>query len=107
MIKFDDFQKLDIRIGKITKVEKVENADKLYKLQVDIGDEKRQVIAGIADRFSESDLVDQLFPFVINLEPAKIRGLESQAMILVAEDKQKNLALLKPSKDLKPGSKIV
>ncbi|MFH1749485.1 MAG: hypothetical protein ABH837_01125 [bacterium] len=129
MIKYNDFQKLDIRIGKVTEVLKVENADKLYKLQVDFGKDAsahsvgstsslqvssgqagsghKQVIAGIADKFSESDLRDKLFPFVFNMEPAKIRGLESQAMILVAEDESKNLALLLPSKDIKPGSKIV
>lgn len=111
MIKFEDFQKLDIRIGKVISVEKVEGTDKLYKLEVDFGPSinsgHRQVIAGLADKFSEEELEDQLFPFVINLEPAKIRGLESQAMILAAEDKQKNLALLKPSHDIEPGARIV
>lgn len=107
MIKFEDFQKLDIRIGKVIEVLKVENADKLYKLQVDFGSEKKQVVAGIADKFSEDELKDQLFPFVVNLEPVKIRELDSEAMILVVEDESKNLALLKPTHDLTPGSKIV
>ncbi len=107
MIKYDDFQKMDIRLGKILDVEKVENADKLYKLQVDFISEKRQVVAGIADKFSESELKDKLFPFVFNMELVEIRGVESQAMILVVEDELENLALLMPSKDLKPGSKIV
>ncbi|MFC1656933.1 methionine--tRNA ligase, partial [Patescibacteria group bacterium] len=71
------------------------------------GQEKRQVIAGIADKFSEKDLKNKLFPFVFNMEPAQIRGHESQAMILVAEDESENLALLEPSTDIKPGSKIV
>jgi methionyl-tRNA synthetase len=107
MIKFNDFQKLDIRLGKVSSVEKIESADKLYKLEVDFGQEKRQVIAGIADQIPPEELEKQLFPFVVNLEPVQIRGLESQAMILVAEDENKNLALLYSSKDLKPGSKIV
>ena len=123
MIKYSDFQKLDIRIGKVVEVLKVENTDKLYKLQVDFGSDpltrsdgsgkagsgqvKKQVIAGIADKFSKSDLQNKLFPFVFNMEPTKIRGIESQVMILVAEDELENLALLQPSKDIKPGSKIV
>ena len=112
MIKFADFQKLDIRIGKVLRVEKVEGTDKLYKLEIEFGPsinsgQPLQVIAGLADKFSAKELKDQLFPFVVNLEPAKIRGLESQAMILAVEDENKNLALLKPSCDLKPGSKIV
>ena len=76
MITFDDFQKLDIRIGKIISAEKVPETDKLVKLIFDIGSEERQVIAGIAEYFDDIDiLIGKQMPLIINLEPRKMRGL--------------------------------
>jgi methionyl-tRNA synthetase len=107
VINFEDFQKVDIRIGKVLSVEKVADSNKLYKLVVDFGSKlgERQVVSGLSDRITTKELKDGSFPFVVNIEPAIIMGLESQAMILVAED-GKELGLLRVSKDLTPGSKI-
>ncbi len=89
-ISFEEFNKLDIRICKILSVEKVENADKLYKMQIDTGFDKRTVVSAIAQEFSEEKLKDYYLPFVLNLEPRKIRGIESQAMIILAESTNLN-----------------
>lgn len=80
-ISFEDFEKLDIRICKILSVEKVEKADKLYKMEIDTGIDKRIVVSAIADKIPDNRLLGQLMPFVLNLEPRKIRGIESTAMI--------------------------
>jgi methionine--tRNA ligase beta chain len=104
MIKFNDFKKLDIRIGKILSAEKVENADKLLKLRVDVGEE-RQLIAGIAETYSPEDLVGKEIPVLVNLEPAKIKGVESNGMILAIEVDGKAI-LINPDKEVKPGSKV-
>ncbi len=105
MITFEDFQKLDIRIGKITEAEKVEGADKLLKLQVDIGSEKRQLVAGIAEFFDPANLIGKQIPILVNLEPKALRGIESQGMILVAEAGGE-FALLTPEKEVPPGSRV-
>jgi methionyl-tRNA synthetase len=106
MINFKDFEKIDLRVGKILKVENHPNADKLYKMQVDFGAEKRQVLAGIRQWYKPADLVGKSAVFIVNLEPRKIRGEDSQAMILAAES-GKDVAFISPtSKNIKPGSKI-
>lgn len=104
-INFDDFLKLDIRIAKIVKAEQHPNADKLLKLQVDLGAEQRQVIAGIAEHYSPEDLVGKSVSMVANLKPAKIRGEVSQGMILAAEDGE-SVSPLIPLKSVDPGSKV-
>jgi len=104
-ITFDDFTKLDIRIVKIIKAEKHPNADKLLKLQVDLGVEKRQIIAGIAEHYAPKDLVGKSVSIIANLKPAKIRGEISQGMILAAED-DSTASLLIPLKDVEAGSKV-
>lgn len=106
MINFKDFEKIDLRVGKILKVENHPNADKLYKMQVDFGAERRQVLAGIKQWYKPAELVGKSAVFIVNLEPRKIRGEESQAMILAAES-GKDVAFISPtSKNIKPGSKI-
>lgn len=105
MISFEDFQKLDIRIGKITEAERVEGADKLLKLQVDIGDEKRQLVAGIAEFFEPASLIGKQIPILVNLEPKQLRGIESQGMILVA-DAGGELSLITPEKEVPLGSRV-
>lgn len=84
-IKFEDFEKLDIRICKILSVEKVKNTDKLYKMQIDTGFDQRTVISSIAQDFPIAQLLNQHLPFVLNLEPRKIKGIESNAMIILAK----------------------
>ncbi len=106
MVTFEEFKKLDIRIGKIVSAEKVPDADKLLKLIVDLGGEKRQIIAGIAEFYPEpEELVGKEVPIVVNLEPKTFRGLESQGMILAA-DVEGRCVLLHPEKEVPPGSTI-
>lgn len=85
-ITFEELMKVDVRMCKITSVEKVENADKLYKLQIDTGVDSRVVVSAIADKFTPEQLVNATMPFVLNLTPRKIRGIESFGMILMAEN---------------------
>jgi len=105
MISFQDFQKLDIRIGEITSADKVEGTDKLIKMDIDFGSEQRQVVAGIAEAYSPEDLVGKKIPVLLNLEPRKIRGIDSQGMILAA-DEAGNPVLLHPDREVSPGSII-
>lgn len=104
-ISFEDFKKLEIQIGKIEYVERVEKSDKLLKLTVDFGGEKRQIISGIAKDYSAEELENKSFVFIKNLEPRKIFGLESQGMILAA-DKDGQAILLTPEKDVLSGTPI-
>ena len=105
-ITFDDFKKVEIRIGKILTCERVENADKLLKLQVDFGDYKRQIISGIAEWYTPEDLTGKLLPFIVNLEPRNFRGEESQGMLMAIEGEDKPV-LLEPSEAVKEGSEVV
>lgn len=102
----EEFEKIKIRIGKVIECEKVENADKLLCLQVDFGDEKRQIVSAIAEYYSPQDLLNKKFPFVVNLEPRTFRGVESQGM-LVAADGEKKPVFLEPSEDLPEGSIVL
>lgn len=106
MITFEDFKKLDIRIGKVLSAEKIADADKLLKLVFDLGSEKRQIIAGIAEFFPDpSVLIGRQMPILVNLEPRKFRGHESQGMMLAA-DVDGTPILLHPEKEIPPGSII-
>lgn len=106
-ITFDDFAKVEITIGKILSAEKVEGSEKLLKLSVDFAEETpRQVVSGISKAFPDVNvIVGQNFPFVTNLEPRMIMGLESQAMILAASH-ENNLGLLKPTAEIPAGTRI-
>ena len=84
IITFDDFSKLDLRVAHVLKAERVEGAKKLLKLQIDIGTEQRQIVAGIAETYTPEDLVGKKFIVIANLKPAVIRGVESQGMLLAA-----------------------
>jgi methionyl-tRNA synthetase len=95
-IIYDDFGKLDLRIGTITSAEKVEKAEKLLKLQVDLGFETRTIVSGIAQHFSTESLVTKQVIVVANLAPRKMRGIESQGMILTAEQPDGKLILVNP-----------
>lgn len=104
-VTFDEFKKLDIRIGTVVACEKVEDADKLLKLEVDFGEFKRQIVSGIAEWYSPEDLVGKQCPFLVNLEPRTIRDVESQGMLLVVEAENK-LVMLSPEEKMPEGSKI-
>jgi len=104
-ITFEEFKKLQIRMGLIIEAERVEGTDKLLKLKVDFGDEKRQIVSGIAQFYAPEKLVGKQFPFVVNFEPRIIRGIESQGMILAINSKEK-VVLLKPLKKVLPGSVV-
>jgi methionyl-tRNA synthetase len=84
-ITFDEFKRMDLRVGEVLKAEKVEGTDKLIKLEVDIGTEKRTMVAGVGDVYSAEGLVGKKFIVIVNLKPAVIRGIESQGMLLAAE----------------------
>ena len=86
LIKFDDFSKVDMRIGCVESAEEIEGSDKLIKMQVDFGDMgKRQILAGIKSHYAPADLIGKKFPFVVNIEPRTMMGYESQGMILAAD----------------------
>ena len=108
-IKFSDWQKLDLRVAKILKVEDIEGADKLYRLSVDLGKElgKRTLVAGIKPYYKKEQLKNKTCIIFTNLEPRKIKGVESQGMLLasVSEDESK-VFLLHPDSDIELGSKI-
>lgn len=105
-ITFEEFKKVEIRIGKVTKAEKVENADKLLKLQVDFGEFQRQIVSAIADCYNPEDLEDKKLPFIINLEYRKFRGEESQGMLMAMDTKDKPVLLI-PAEDVEIGTLVV
>ena len=105
MISFEEFQKIDLRVGKIVEAEKIEGADKLLKLKVDLGAEKRQLVAGIAKFYQPKNLIGREIVVVVNLEPKTLMGIESQGMLLAADVEGKPV-LLKPDEEVPPGTKI-
>ena len=105
-IVYDDFGKLDLRIGTITAAEKVEKADKLLKLQVDLGFETRAIVSGIAQHFTPESLINKQVIVVANLAPRKMRGIESQGMILTAEQPDGRLILVNPDAVTSNGSTV-
>ena len=105
IINFDDFSKLNIRVGKIISAEDVEGSNKLIKMKVNIGDEERQIVAGISKYYSLDELTNKTVIVLINLEPRKIFGIESQGMLLASIDGDK-VSLLQTDKEMIPGSEI-
>ncbi len=105
MLNFKDFKKVDLRIGKILEAEKVENSDKLLKLIVDVGEEKRQILSGIANFYKPEDLLGKEVVVVVNLEPRKMMGYESEGMLLAAGDDERPIVLV-PERETGPGAKI-
>jgi len=106
MILFDDFKKLDIRIGKILSAEKIEESEKLLKLEVDLGEEEnRQIIAGISKYVEPGDIVGMQIPILANLASRQIMGYESQGMILAVSD-ESGLSLMHPAREVSPGSSV-
>ncbi len=105
-IVYDDFSKLDLRTGKIIHAEKVEKADKLLKLEVDLGFEKRTVVSGIAMHYKPEDIIGKQVVVVVNLAPRKMRGIESKGMILMAEDRTGKLHFVNPDENIEPGAGV-
>lgn len=105
-IQYDDFAKLDLRVGTITAAEKVPKADKLLKLEVDLGSEKRTIVSGIALHFAADSIVGKQVVVVTNLTPRKMRGIESNGMILMAEDSDGKLKFINPDGSSANGSSV-
>jgi methionyl-tRNA synthetase len=105
-IQYEDFKKLDLRVGTITAAEKVAKADKLLKLEVDLGFEKRTIVSGIAQHFTPEEIVNKQVVVVANLAPRKMRGIESAGMILMAEDVAGKLHFINPESVIATGSAV-
>ncbi len=105
-IEFDDFAKLDIRIGTITEAEKVPKTKKLLKLKIDTGIDKRTVVSGISEFYSPEDIIGQKVSILVNLKPRKLRGIESEGMILMAEDSNGKLCFVAPTEEVDNGSEV-
>ena len=105
-INFDDFMKMDVRVGTIVEAEKVAKTKKLLKLTVDTGIDKRIVVSGIAEHYKPEEIVGKQVSILVNLEPKKLKGIESQGMILMAEDADGKLSFVSPDQAVKPGSEI-
>jgi methionyl-tRNA synthetase len=105
-IVFDDFAKIDLRVGTIVAASKVEKADKLLQLSVDMGFETRTIVSGIAQHFEPEAIVGKQVTVVVNLAPRKMRGIESNGMILMAEDANGKLHFINPSDNINPGSGV-
>ncbi len=106
-IKYDDFAKLDLRVATIKKVEDIEGADKLYKLEIEVGKEKRTICAGIKQHYKKDELKGKQIIIVSNLEPRKMKGIESQGMLLAAvSDDHSKVTLISPDKKVDSGLKV-
>jgi methionyl-tRNA synthetase len=105
-IVFDDFAKVDIRIGKVIAAEKMEKSDKLLKLTIDSGLDKRTILSGIAKHYTAEEMVGKQVTFIANLAPRKMMGIESQGMILMAEDSDGKLRLVSPDAEVNPGAGV-
>lgn len=107
-ISFDDFKKIELKVGKILQAERVEETDKLYKLQVDVGEESpRQIVSGIVPYYSVEELTGKLIIVCTNLKPARFKGEESNGMLLAASNEDESICvLLSPEKEIAPGSRI-
>lgn len=105
-IQFDDFAKLEMKAATVISCEKVAKADKLLKLEVDLGTEKRTIVSGIALHYTPEEMVGKQVIVVTNLAPRKMKGIESQGMILTAEDSDGKLQLLRPENGVAPGSGV-
>jgi methionine--tRNA ligase beta chain len=105
MVSYEDFKKLEIRVGKVISAEKVPDADKLLTLVFDMGDHERQVVAGIAEHYEPDALIGRQMPVLVNLESKTLKGLESNGMILAA-DADGRPVVLSPDEEVPPGSVV-
>ena len=105
MITYDDFKKVELKVAKITAAEEVVGTEKLLKLQIDLGGEKRQIVAGIKKNYQPASLVGKEIAVVVNLEPRMVMGVESNGMLLAASD-DNGPVILMPEREVIPGSGI-
>jgi len=103
-INFEDWVKLDLRVGQIIEVKDHPNANKLYILTVDVG-EKIELVSGLKEQYTKEDLEDKMVIVLVNLAPKELRGVKSRGMVLAAVEGEK-ISLLRPDKIIKPGTKI-
>jgi methionine--tRNA ligase beta chain len=103
-ISFQEFKKLDLRIGQIKEAKRVESSRNLIQFQVDFGSEKRQAVAGLANHYKPEQLEGNKYMFICNLERKKIMGINSECMIFAADDGKGNIILMKPERDIDVGS---
>jgi methionyl-tRNA synthetase len=105
MISFEEFKKMELKVARIITVEEHPNADKLYVLKIKIQDEERQLVAGIKSYYKPEELIGKQIVAITNLEPATIRGIKSEGMLLAAQD-SKTISLLIPDKEVEDGAEI-
>lgn len=106
-IQYDDFAKLDIRIGKVIAAEMIPDADKLIKCTIDFGEMgQRTIVSGIAEWKKPEELVGKQLPYIVNLAPRMLRGVESQGMLLASHTADGGIALITPDTEVTPGTKI-
>lgn len=103
MVTYEEFRKLEIKVARIQEVIEHPNADKLYVIKIDLGDSQKQIIAGIRNSYKPQDLIGRQIAVIANLEPAVIRGIESQAMLLAASD-ENGVVILTPQREVGVGS---
>ena len=106
MIEYSDFQKVELKVAKILEAEKIEDSEKLIKLKVSLGEEERQIIAGIGKVYEPENLINKEIIVVANLAPRQLMGTESQGMLLAAHGENGDPVILIPEKETPPGSKI-
>ena len=106
MLTIDDFRGIDLRVATVLAAEAHPNADRLLVLQIDLGGERRQLVAGIRAHYQPEQLVGKQIVVVANLEPATLRGVESQGMLLAASDADGRLAIVSPEKPVAPGATV-
>ena len=106
MLSIDEFRKIDLRVATITAAAPHPNADRLLVLQVDLGAEQRQLVAGIRAHYEPAALVGKQIVVVANLEPATLRGVQSQGMLLAASDAEGRLAIVEPERAVAPGATV-
>jgi methionine--tRNA ligase beta chain len=105
-ISFDEFQKLDLRVGKITEASQIPGSRNLIRMIVDFGAEKRQAVAGLLQYYKPDSLVGRKCAFILNLQRRRMMGVESQCMILAAEDSKGDVVILQPERDIAEGSRV-
>lgn len=103
MVSYEDFIKLELKVAEIKEVSEHPNADRLYVITVDLGDKTKQIVAGIRGSYQKEDLIGKQVVLVDNLEPAVLRGVESQGMLLAASD-ETGVVIVTPQRKVKPGS---
>ena len=106
VIEFDDFSKVDIRVGTVIEAENVPKSNKLLKLKINTGIDERTILSGIAKFYSTEEILNKKVMVLINLKPRKMMGFESEGMLLLAEDSDGNLSLMQPDSEIGDGSVI-